>query len=257
MESIVLSSKELLDKIIHALEHRLPCPVVSLGASETFVLAQGTVLSLRQVLRHAEAEVANRGIRRGQEHRGVRFPNLQARDELAAALKHIDIVGCNLLIRDEHSGLLTEKVLRYYSLNPTYTFEAYIRRVIMFSQKSKFEHMLSGRKIVIICGYADEVAEALHKNLRDKLRLTVTGAVKIHEFEEIPRVKKELQKLDFDLALLAAGLNAIILADYIANVLGKVAFDIGQGMESLITGSIVDEYCFLAKAIGLRYLFRL
>ena len=248
---IVLSGGELMDKILTALNHRKPCPVVSLGASETFVLAQETVLTTRQIARHAEAEVANKGVKRGQEHRGIRFPNLTARDDLAKALRKINIVGVNLKIRDQHSGLLTEKVLEYYNLTPTYTFEAYIRRVIMFSQEEKFEQMLKDRRIIIICGYADEVAAALNKNLRDKLGFTIVRAIKIYEFEEIPRIKREIQALDFDLALLAAGLNAIILAAYIATVKGKVAFDIGQGMESLITGQIVDENGFLSKTIGI------
>ena len=254
---IVLSSGELMDKILTALDRRKPCPVVSLGASETFVLAQETVLTYRQIIRHAEAEVANKGVKRGHEHRGIRFPNLTARDDLAKALRKIDIVGINLKLHDLHSGLLTEKVLKYYNLTPTYTFEAYIRRVIMFSQKEKLEQMLKGRRIIIICGYADEVAAALNKNLRDKLRFTIVKAIKIHEFEELPRVKREIQVLDFDLALLAAGLNAIILAAYIATVKGKVAFDIGQGMESFITGQIVDENGFLSSTIGILNLLAL
>lgn len=251
MRPVVLSSAELMDKILHALEYRIPCPVVSLGASESFVLAQDTVLSYRQFMTHAEARVANRGVKRGQQHRGIRFPNLQARNELAQALQSIDIIGCNLTIFDRHSGQLTERVMRYYNIAPTYTYEAYIRRVIMFSQKEKFEHMLRGKRILLICGYADEVAKALNEKLKKSLDFTVAGAIKIYEFEEIPRVKREIQALDFDLALLAAGLNAIILAAYIAEVKGKVAFDIGQGMESLITGEIVDEGGYLSQSIGI------
>jgi hypothetical protein len=246
-----------MDKILYALKHRLPCPVVSLGATESFVLAQDTVLSYRQLMRHAEFAVANQGLQRGQQHRGIRFPNLKARDELAEALKRIDIIGYNLTIRDEHSGLLTEKVLEYFNLQPTYTFEAYLRRVIMFSQKNKFLDMLRGKKIIIVCGYADEVKDALNHRLKNKLGFTIAGAVKIHEFEEIPRVKKEIQDLDFDLALLAAGLNAIILADFIAINMGKVSFDIGQGMESLITNSIQDESNYLGQTIGLVNLFKM
>ena len=202
-------------------------------------------------MRHAEANVANKGKRRGQEHRGIRFPNLHARDALAEALRKIDIVGYNLTIQDMHSGLLTEKVLNYYDLWPKYTFEAYIRRVIMFSQQEKFEQMLRGRKIILISGYADEIEKALNKKLKQKLGFDIVGAIKIFEFEEIPHVKKVIKSLEFDLALLAAGLNAIILAAYIAEVKGKVAFDIGQGMESLITGQIHDDSGFLSKTIGI------
>jgi len=254
---MILSSGELMAKILYALEHRIPCPVVSLGATESFVLAQETVLSYKQIMRHDEAKVANFGMKRGHRHRGVRLPNFAARDALAEALREVDILGCNLLINTPDSRQITKKVMKYYKLTPQYIFEAYIRRVIMFSQKQKFEQMLQGNKILLICGYADEVAVALNKNLKKSLNFEIVGAIKIHEFEEIPRVKKEINVLDFDLALLAAGLNAIILAVYIAKIKGKVAFDIGQGMESLITGQIVDEYNFLSESIGIVNLFDL
>ncbi len=254
---MILNSGELMTKILHALEQHLPCSVVSLGATETFVLAQETVLTQRQIMTHAEAKVANLGIRRGHQHRGIRFPNLTARDALAKALREADILGRNLLINTPDSGQITKRVMKYHKIEPQYIFEAYIRRVIMFSQKQKFEHMLKGRKILIICGYADEVAAAMNKNLKKLLNFEIVGAIKIHEFEEIPRAKKEIDLLDFDLALLAAGLNAIILAAYIAKFKGKVAFDLGQGMESLITGQIVDEYNFLGESIGIVNLFDL
>ncbi len=251
MKPVVLSSGELMDKILEALDKKIPCPVVSLGASETFVLAQESVLSLPQILRHAEAQVANKGVQRGQEHRGVRFPNLEARDALVEALRKIDTVGYNLTIKDHNSGLLTELVLEHYGLWPKYTFEAYIRRVIMFSQQEKFEQMLRGRDILIVAGYADEVAEALHRNLKNRLGLKVAGAVRIHEFEQIPRVMREIGRIRFDLALLAAGLNAIILAAHVAEYHGKVAFDLGQGMETLISGRLQDHNNFLARTIGI------
>ena len=63
--------------------------------------------------------------------------------------------------------------------------------------------------------------------------------------------KKNWQNIDFDLALLAAGTNAIILAAYIKEMLGKVAFDIGHGMESLARGYFYDENAFLEKYVGI------
>ena len=53
------------------------------------------------------------------------------------------------------------------------------------------------------------------------------------------------------MALLAAGTNAIILAAFIKEMLGTVAFHIGHGMESLARGYFYDEYAFLEKYIGI------
>ncbi|MDG0793848.1 GT-D fold domain-containing glycosyltransferase [Cohnella ginsengisoli] len=120
-------------------------------------------------------------------------------------------------------------------------FEAYTRRVIMLSQQRKFYDMLRNRKVIVVCSYADEVKHALESALAEQLGFEVTGAVKINQYEDIPRVKQEISAIDFDLCLIAAGINAVILASYIASSLGKVAFDIGQGMETLITGKIEGE----------------
>jgi hypothetical protein len=85
----------------------------------------------------------------------------------------------------------------------------------MISQKEKFEKMLEGRKILIVCGYADEMKDTLNANLKGKLNFEVVGTVKVNQFEDIPRAKAEIAAYDFDLALLAAGTNAIILAGFI------------------------------------------
>lgn len=257
MKPVILGSAQLMDIILDALKRREPLPVVSLGATESFVLAQNTVLSMSEIMSHAESRVANRGIKRGQMHRGIRFPNLRARDELVIALRNIDIVGYNLTLLTKDEGLLTHKVWDYYGLWPKYTFESYIRRVIMLSQKQKFEEMLHQRKVLVICGYAGEVARALHARYGNWLGVKVVGAIPIFEFEELPQVIRQIRLYDFDLALIAAGLNAIILASHIAKVYGKVAFDLGQGMETLITGKVVDEGNYLETTIGIDRLMKM
>jgi hypothetical protein len=155
-----------------------------------------------------------------------------------------------------HTGEFAERVFAYYQISPEYVFEANIRRVIMFSQQEKFEKMLAKRKILLICNYADEVKAAMENNLKSKLGLEVTGIIKIQEFEEIPRVKDELARVDFDLCLLAAGINAVILGPYIAMTYRKVAFDLGQAMESFISGKI-EMSKYLDTYIGLDYLMSL
>lgn len=251
--SIQLTSSELLDKIIDALNRKQPLSIVSVGYTESFVMAQYALLSEEEILNDPETIVANSNynLDRGHFHRGLIFPNIQARDWAVEAVKNANIVGLNLNIPT--AGNLTKRVFDFYKISPDYVFEAYIRRVIMFSQQIKFHQMLAGRKILIICNYADEIKRSLKKNLMKKLRFDVVGAIKIKQFSDIPRVKKEIDSYNFDLCLLAAGTNAIILGSYIANERGKVAFDLGQGMESLITGKINGED-WLDEEIGLKKL---
>lgn len=247
----VLNSGEVMDKVIDALMHKIPYAVISVGATEAFVMAQYHIMPEEEFMNHPEASVAFAKTARGHYHRGILFPNTEARDMAVDAVKICDIVGYNTIFWKNDAGEFTEKVFDYYDIWRKYCFEAYIRRVVMFSQKAKFHKMLEGRKILIVCGYADEVKESLNKILKKDLHFEIVGAVYVNQFEDIPTAKEEMANVDFDLALLAAGTNAIILAGYIKEELGKVAFDIGVGMESLARGYFFDDSDFIKKYIGL------
>jgi hypothetical protein len=126
----------------------------------------------------------------------------------------------------------------------------------MFSQQEKFKEILRGRKILLISSLAAEARAQLEKDWQDTIDFEVTGAIPIFENEEIPAVKEEIAKYDFDICFLAAGVNATILAPYVAQTYQKVAFDIGWGMKSLITGSVTTD-SFITDVIGLESLFKL
>lgn len=249
MKSTLLTSGQLMDRILYSLNHQQPCSIISVGQTESFVLAQYKIFSEREILRHGEARRANRGVRKGFNHRGVRFPNIQARNQTIQTVRNADIVGYNTIVK---TGIeLANKVFHAYNLQPKYTFEANIRRVIMFSQRQKFKEMLRGRKILLISSLAKETKQALERDFQKELSFEITGAIPIYEYEEIPDVKKQiLHHRDFDLCLLAAGVNAVILSSFIAKTCKKVAFDIGWGMKSLITGKIVEDM-WLNSRIGL------
>ncbi|WP_282943037.1 GT-D fold domain-containing glycosyltransferase [Paenibacillus sp. RC67] len=237
MSYIELNTNQLMDRILYSLDNQLPLSVISVGVTETHVLAQYGFFSEEQFMNNPEAHVANNSlVKRGHTHRGIRFPNIEARNEALEAVKNADIVG--ICIKVSRAGELTRKVFEVYGFTPRYVYEAYTRRVIMISQQQKFHQMLRNKKIIIICSYADEVKHALDKGLKEQLNFEITGTIMIEQYEDIPRVKQEMTQYEFDLCLLAAGINAVILAPYIAKELGKVAFDIGQGMETLITGKI-------------------
>lgn len=243
-----LSSDVLLDSILTALDNNEPCSIISVGATEAFVLAQYTVLSEEEILHHPEAQVANRGEISGFYHRGIRFPNIAARDEAMAAIRDADIVGYNLLVKPACE--FTERVFAACNLYPSRIFEANLRRVIMFSKPDKFAAMLRGKKVLLVNSQAAKVKAALQEHYKQEMDCNIIGAVSIYEYEEISRVKREIARYDFDLCLLAAGINAVILAPFISKSLGKVAFDIGSGMESLVTGEIIMDQ-WLTYIIGI------
>ncbi|MCA0989995.1 GT-D fold domain-containing glycosyltransferase [Pseudalkalibacillus hwajinpoensis] len=255
-KSKMIGSGKLMNKILKALKQKSPLSVISVGATESFVMAQYTVFSEEEFMKHPEAHVANQGEKSGFKHRGIRFPNIQTRDEVVEAVRKADIVGYNTLVKTMDGGLLTEKVLEAYNIEPKYIFEANLRRVLMFSQREKFEKMLKNKKILLISSIADKAKEGLEATYKDKLNFNIVGTISIYENEEIPRVKEEIANYDFDLCLIAAGTNALILATHIAEKYGKVAIDLGSGMNSLYTGEIItDEW--LTDIIGIDKIMRM
>ena len=126
----------------------------------------------------------------------------------------------------------------------------------MFSQKERFERILAGRRILLIGALAPQAALVLNTKLKRRLGFEIAAAIPLYEFEEIPWVKEQIARYNFDLCLLGAGVNAVILSSYIARHLGKVAVDLGSGMESLITGKIVTD-SFINEVIGLDHLLQM
>lgn len=249
-----LDSSQLMNKIIEALDRQKPLAVVSVGQTEAFVMAQYAVFSEKEFMNHREAYNANRGEREGFFHRGIRFPNRAARNETIEAVKKADIVGYNTIVEPARS--FTEKVFQVHGINPRYTFEANIRRVAMFSQKAKFEEMIGKRRILLVSSLASAAKKAIDDRYGTRLGTTTCSPISIYEHEEVPRVKEAIARQAFDLCLLAAGVNAVILASFIAESLGKVAFDIGWGMQGLIQRRITSD-AWVSRHIGIENLFKM
>lgn len=248
-----LSSKQLINRIIAALESKTPLSVVSVGQTEAFVMAQYTIYSEEEFMAHREAYNANRGEKSGFFHRGIRFPNKAARDETVEAVRQAHIIGYNTIVEPARS--FTEQVFQAYGIIPRAIFEANIRRVIMFSQKKRFEQLLRNRRVLLVSSLAEKAKIVLESRYAEMRPCTVQ-AISIYEYEEIPRVKEAIAKIDFDLCFLAAGVNAVILASFIAGELGKVAFDIGWGMQGLIERQVVTD-SWVANHIGIADLFKM
>lgn len=249
-----LNSYELLDAIETALNRKHPLSIVSVGQTEAFVMAQYTVYSEQEFMNHREAYNANQNARSGFLHRGVRFPNIAARDDAIAAAKKADIIGYNLI--EPWAKQFTEKVFTACQIEPELIFEANIRRVFMFSQATKFENILRGRRLLLIGSLAPAAEKALAVKYMDKIGLNIVGAISIYEYGEIPYVKEKIREHDFDLCLLGAGVNALILAPFVAEYCGAVAFDIGWGIKSLAEGDVVRD-SFINEVIGFENLMNM
>ena len=253
METKQLNSTQLMDRILESLNEKQPCSIVSVGQTEAVVMGQNMftsdlVLQNFQFHLQKEAEIANIGVKQGFYHRGIRFPNPQAQKETLEAVKAVDIIGYNTL--EANAKTITERVFSLFNIQPNVIFEANIRRVFMKSQEEKFKQILKGRKVLLIGSLAPQAKSSLEAKYSKELGCEIVGAIPIYEYEDIPNVKKELNNFTFDICFLSAGVNAVILAPYIAQNYGKVAFDIGSGMQTFITNEVVTD-SFINEVIGL------
>lgn len=247
----VLNSGELMDRIIRALDEKTPLSVVSVGSTESYVMAQYTVMSEKRFMRHREAITTNSG----RVDRGFTFPNVKLRDEMVVAVKKADIIGYNICLRDIYAGKMVARVFRAYGIKPSFVFDTLIRRVIPFNQKVKFKNMLRNRRIVLIGSNASKVKQALERRWGKRFPFKIVACIPMRSYDEMEKVKSELDGTEFDLALITAGVNAVILASYIADRLGKVAFDLGQGMNSLMTKKVLETG--FVRRVGLQKLMKM
>ena len=254
-----LTSGEIMDRILRCLKKQRPLSIVSVGQTEAVVMGQDqfdTDHVLKKFRKHykKEKKIANKGAQEGFYHRGIRFPNPIAQMEGIAAVNTADIVGYNTI--EENSKEITERVFSIYNIEPKEYFEANIRRVFMKSQKDKFEDILRNRKVLLIGSLAEKAKKGLEDRYGKTLGVQVVGALPIYSYEDIPTIKKQLKTIDFDICFLGAGINALILAPYIASRYGKVAFDIGSGMQTFITDEIVTD-SWINEIIGLDRLMKM
>jgi hypothetical protein len=157
---------------------------------------------------------------------------------------------------EPNARTITQRIFSLYSIQPNEIFEANIRRVFMKSQEEKFKQILKGRRVLLIGSQAPQAKSSLEEKYAKDLGCTIVGAIPIYEYEDIPNVKEKLNGFNFDICFLSAGVNAVILASYIAQNFGKIAFDIGSGMETFSTDEVVTD-SFINDIIGLDNLMKM
>ena len=87
MNSIPLTTIQVLDRLQLALEKRRPFSLVRIGDGENLVLAQNSVFPMDFVLKERWAIKANRG------QKGLQLPNLPLRDAVRDAVTKADVGG--------------------------------------------------------------------------------------------------------------------------------------------------------------------
>jgi hypothetical protein len=223
----LLSELEVLRKIHRALREQKPFSLVRIGDGENIVLAQGKFLSNEEL----EQTYWVRDSRTGRK--GVDLPNLTLRDRMLKGIKAADVVGICRQQNDEVSAptrfkrALTNRIFDYYNLQPRELCYVFCnRKMVSYRYFWKIIHQY---RTLLISKWADEYAKQITSKYAD-LPPQIVGTINFGHYDQISTVLKKVGKYEFDLALISAGVNAVILAPAIAKRYNKVAIDFGKTM---------------------------
>ncbi|KKO54345.1 hypothetical protein XI25_09590 [Paenibacillus sp. DMB20] len=221
----LLSTSEVAARVRNALRTNSALSVVRLGDGELLTLAQEVVMSEEQVRKEGFF----------LSYSGVDLPDLAARDMLAAAIKKADIVGIPKL-RLANFQPLAFSVLKahgidYRNLDLTLSTINYALHV-----EGLLRGIFAGYRVLVV----GNSAPGLSRVLKDS-GVRVTGVVApVDGMRDIPRVMDEISYAgEFDIALVGAGIPAVIIVQRIASGFGKVAIDFGHLADALAKGESV------------------
>ena len=204
-----------------ALAAGLPLSVVRLGDGEMLALAQDNVMDIATI--RSEAPFL--------AYAGVEVPDLTARNLLAEAVRGADLVGVPLS-RKPHFLPLLDPVLRSHGID--------VRSLQLTDSLVNYNlhaagllaRLMQGRRLLVIGNAAHALSERLAA-----AGFTVTCTISpVRGFADIGRVMAEAGRTDFDLALVSAGIPAVVIAWRLAAELGKVALDFGHMADGIASG---------------------
>lgn len=223
--------KNLLQRLLHpddvfseihaALQSKQPLSLVRLGDGELLALSHDKVLSSNLVRREGPF----------LGYSGIQIPDHKYRDQLAESIRHATIVGVPMSRTPNYHGLLLP-AFRAHGLYLSQMRLTSSTVNYMLSLHGYLQRLLQDKQILIVGNVATELAEVLRQR-----GLTVSGVIQpVRGVQDIPRVIKEAGQHHYDVALVAAGIPAVILAERIATQYGKVALDIGHLANKIVSG---------------------
>lgn len=220
----LLGASEVGEQLLHAMKTHSPLSVVRLGDGELLTLAQEVVMNEEQVRKEGHF----------LSYAGVHIPDLTARDQLVHAIRKATIVGIPILrmanfqpfaftVFRAHGIDYRQLQLTSSTINYSLYLEGFLSRILV------------NRSVLIVGNTGPELSQVL-----SSMGIHVTGVVApVNGIQDIPSVMNEISAHDYDIALVGAGIPAVIIVQQIASELGKVAIDFGHLADSFIKGEAV------------------
>ncbi|WP_227793387.1 GT-D fold domain-containing protein [Paenibacillus guangzhouensis] len=204
-----------------AIESNQPMSLVRLGDGEMLTLAHDLVISTEQA--RADGPFLS--------YAGVNLPDHHGRTILADSIKRATIVGIPISRMRNFQGLLFPALrahgIDYRDLRMTLSTINYL-----FYQLGYLALLLEGRRVLLVGNEAPALAPVLASR-----GISIIGIVTpVHGIRDVDRVIGEIAQHSFDIALVAAGIPAVIITERIATELGRVAIDFGHLADKIAKG---------------------
>ncbi|WP_229106412.1 GT-D fold domain-containing glycosyltransferase [Paenibacillus sp. 1001270B_150601_E10] len=206
-----------------ALERKEPLSVVRLGDGELLALAHDRVLS--------SGLVRKEGPFLG--YAGIDIPDHEYRDQLANAVRQATFVGIPTSRAPNFQGLMYP-TFRAHGMDVRQMRLTYSTVNYMLAQYGFLNRLMQGRRVLVVGNAAEELAAVLLAR-----GIQIAGIITpVMGVRDTPRILAEVGHYSFDLALVAAGIPAVLITQRIASQYGKVALDFGHLANKIASGEL-------------------
>ena len=219
----LLAPYSVYEEMHNSMDLRKPLSVIRLGDGELLALAAGTVLPIEEAIRQ--------GMFLPQS--GFNVDDDTGREQLVMSIKRANIVGVPISRFPTFQGLLFP-VLQYFGISYQGLRMTSSTLNYALQEQGLLAPLLHGRKVLIVGNTAHNLNERL---AREGIHIVGTVAP-VNGMSNIPEVMSAISAYDFDLALVSAGIPAVIICERIATDLGKVALDFGHLAHKLISEEV-------------------
>jgi hypothetical protein len=234
------SAEELLNTIHSHYRAKLPFSLVRIGDGENFILAQESIHTTRELINMYNVVADNR-------YSGIAIPNIEARDRLLKAVRQATVVGF-LNQTDCYCWYpLTEKIFDYYGINPARTCYAFINLSLV--TLPLFYDIFRQAKVLLVGKPMARLAGVLRKRYGFT---NLAGFLNLRHYWDTDVVLQQMSKIDYQVAFIAAGANAKIIAAA-AMQAGKIGLDLGHAVDNILTHDEENQYAWGGMAPPRKY----
>ncbi|UJF32075.1 GT-D fold domain-containing protein [Paenibacillus hexagrammi] len=217
----LLRAEDLGDRIVAAMDSKAPFSLVRLGDGELLTLAQQTILPIERIQEEGPF----------LPYAGVHVPDMEIKGSLVQAIRGASVVGTPKLRLPNFQPLafsiFQAESIDYRNLTLTDSLVNYY-----LYQCGYLSRITQGRRVLLVGNLAGPLAQVLRSH-----GVHVVGEVgPVNGVKDISRVKASIMNYDFDIALVSAGISAVMLSEWIASGMGRVAIDFGHLADSIVKG---------------------